>query len=428
MNQIGDLKQFTLTVGPGTGIYSYVWKFWDGSTDATTGTSTTKVVNIGGNPDSNELHYSCTPVAIDGQEVTVYGTFQANNPPQIVPSPTISLNDIYLPFTTRLGVYAFDIEGDPLTFDWFSGTVLLGSGTTGGTISVNGTWQGNGILDVRSYTAHENYQYINVFSDRTVSCQIYDASSGTTEISFDLRGFDRPASPTGIIVTSPSVFSSIRALPIQRISSGAYFDFQVIAKDVVNGPIVFNWNFAGSNNWTAVENGAGTNTLQPDGSYQSVYRKYIENEVVLVGTQKTVRGDCSVLSQTSQTDVNIDVVLIANTGPSAVTIAVRDAVTQAVFSDLTQVPKESVLQYDATVVDDNNDVTSVNWALTLSVPGAAAPGTYASLGPKIIVTPQSVFNDGTTATAGCRITGSVEVFDRLNGGPLIQVVPTVTLV
>lgn len=430
MNQVGDVKHFTMSVLPtGTNIYSYVWKWWDGTSEATTEPAATKVVNQGGYPDDGMLHYSCTAVAVDGQEVTVNGTFEANNP-AIIFQPTISVNDAYLPYSTRLGLYALDVDDARIVqtfiFMWYSGTNFLGHGLLGTPVATNGTWIGNGIHDVRSYLAHENHYYVNVFSDRTIRCQVVDGFTGTTNIEFDLRGYARPAPPTGVIATPASILTDIFSLPIQRIHPGAYFDFQVIAKDVSGGPLEFHWSFAGSNNWTVPREGRGSSTNLPDGSVRNIYQKDISAEVVTVGTQKTVVGECIILGQSARSDVRVEVVLYENTSPTTGTVTIRNAVTQAVYTDLDAVPKEDQIQYEAAVTDPDGDVVTVKWLLSLSSPSVAKPTSYTFWGPKIIVTPAGVFEDG-YASAGCRITGYIEVYDRLGAGPSVYTVSTVTL-
>jgi len=87
MNQVGDTVE--LMVGPipsGSTIYSYVWDFWDGLSTATQAPFVVKVINIGGQPGTDELHYTCRPVAVDGQSVSLAGTLTANNPPTILPA------------------------------------------------------------------------------------------------------------------------------------------------------------------------------------------------------------------------------------------------------------------------------------------------------------------------------------------------------
>jgi len=428
MNQVGDAKHFTVSSLPsGTNIYAFCWRWWDATAEATTAPAASKVVNIGGHPDSRELHYSCMAVAVDGQEVTSNGTFQANNPPTVL-FPTISVNDSYLPYATRLGLYAFDLDTDSLLFLWFSGTNYLGSGSTDGNITTNGTWIGNAIVDVRSYTANENHLFLNVLSDRMVTCKVIDASFGTTEVDFDLRGFQRPSPPAGIIAMPSGILTSIVMLPIQRIYSGGYFDFEVVAKDVANGPLEFAWSFAGTNNWTVPEETRGTNTLLEDGSYRNTYRKSIAAEVVSVGTQKTVTADCVIIGQTATTNVQIDVVLIQNSGPDSVVFTVRDALTQAVLTDLTAVPKGTHLQYEAAVSDANYDSVLITWTFALSAPGDALPTTYTLYGPKVFVVPERPESNSTGVASGCRVTGSVTIYDRLSGGPLVQDTPVVVLV
>lgn len=414
----------------GTNIYSYVWRWWDGTVEAVETAAAAKVVNMGGHPDTQELHYSCTAVAVDGQEVTLNGTFQANNSPRIY-QPTITVNDAYLPFSTRLGFYYYDIENPAtpaaVTVRWFSESAFLSYGLSSGASSTSGTWTGNAVQDVRSYTSLENHYYANVFSSRTISCQLVDTNQGTTWLDFDLRGFQRPAPPTGVLATTASILTSIFSLPVQRIYTGAYFDFEVIARDASGGPLEFAWSFSGSNHWTVEAEGRGVSNDLPDGSTRSVYHKVIDAEVVSTGTQKTVVAECIIQGQSARSDVRVEVILLKNTAPPTGYVVVRNNSTGQVYSDLSAVPKEDNIQYDAIVTDPDGDILEIRWNFTLTSPGVARPTSYLVYGPKVVLTPEGVFQDG-YANGGCRILGTCTIFDRLGAGPTVLSISAVTLI
>jgi hypothetical protein len=156
MNQVGETKTFALSVTPpaDSGVYSYVWKFWDGTVAVTATPRVEKTLNIGGDPnDSRKLYFTCQPVMEDGQSVVITGFVIVNNPPYVIPSPEITRNDDFFPYSTAIRLTAYDVEGDSLSFLYYnSGDVLLGGGVTTNIGPVNGTWNGT----AASYTGFQN--------------------------------------------------------------------------------------------------------------------------------------------------------------------------------------------------------------------------------------------------------------------------------
>ena len=431
MNQVGDQFEFVVLTSAGTEagseIYSHVWRFWDGTSTATSSGTVVKTANIGGQPGTDLLQYNCTPVAIDGQAQTFYGSITVNNPPVIVPAPNISLNDAYVPYQTQLSLYAFDFENNvPLSFVWVdeaAQTVLSSTGTSTGTIIVSGTWTGNGTTIINNYPAYGNAFNTTVITGETIRCYVMDTRSGTSFIDFDLRGYLSPAPASGIAAQANFSYTDSSSIPIARIGAGQSFDFEVNASSLTNAPLTFQWSFAGSNNWTVASYGSGTTTVQPGGVYQSLYEKDLSQEVVTSGTSKVAAAVCVVTNGQSSSAVDISVVLLANVPPTDVTFVVRDNITQDVFPDLSAIPSGSVIQLEAHAVDTDNDLVAFEWFLALTGSdeeiGTAFPLTYDVKGGMVVV-------DTSGGTTGLQITGNVVATDRVGGMDTV-VFPTITL-
>lgn len=424
MYQVGQTRIFSLSSVSGTNVYSYVWKFWDTTVSATDQPVVAKTLNIGGNPtDDRSLYFTCTAVAIDAQEVVVNGSFQVNNPPSIVPSPTISANDLYLPFTTRLQVDAFDLDetlGDtPLQFDWYLGSNYLGNGTLGSTYAFDGTWTGNGSTVVQSLTAQPCYYDAVVSSDRVVRVYVQDPRGGITYVDFDLRGYVRPPPATGILASPGNLGGSASVQPIKRIGVGHYIDFAVDARDAANDALSFVWTFAGSNNWTVPEVGPGVTGPNPDGSFRSIYTKDISGEVVTTGTQKTATAVATVFSASERTDVSISVVLVQNSAPSNVVFSIKNAVTQVAINPSTPVAIGTKVEFIANVTDPDKDIAYVYWVFSTS---SGTPVVNPMLiGPKVVV--------DTALWTGCAdVLGSVTIVDRMLQPALLSSTPVLTLI
>lgn len=423
MNQVGQNKTFMLSTTSGSQIYSYVWKFWDTTSEATVFPTVQKMLNIGGNPtDDRSLYYTCHPVAVNGQEVVVNGSFQVNNPPAIVPSPSISANYVYLPFTTRLQLDAYDVDealGDsPLQFDWYLGTYALGHGTNGTPYSYDGTWAGNDTVVVQSVTVQPNYYDTTVYSNRTVRCYVQDLSGGVMFVDFDLRGYVRPALETGIVASTGNLGAGASSLPIKRIGFGEFFEFVVDARDAGDSALSFSWNFAGSNDWTVPSTGAGAVTFNPDGSWRSTYLKDLTGEVVAIGTEKTAVAVCTIISPSARTDVSVAVILVENSGPSDVTIIYRNAVTGDAIVPPGPVAQGTKIQYEVTINDPNGDIGYMFWEFD-SAPATEWPHPTKLIGPKVVV--------DTALWPVSPVRGTFTAVDRLLQPALTGTVETITL-
>lgn len=417
MQQVGDIVTFALSEFPtGSVVYSYVWKWWDATSDATVVPTTQRKLNIGGYPGTRELYYDCLPVAIDGQTTTINGSLSVNNPPSIVGSPSITVNDGYFPYDTQLVVEALDLDGDSFDFSWYQGDTYLGSGTSTGPVSTNGTWVGNDQTVVVSEDAYTNVLDVTVASARTVRCYIVDTAGGTSAIDFELRGNQRPPPSTGLNVDSASVSADASTLASARVGPTETLDYTVYAKDVAGDPVTFTWNFAGSNNWTATEYFVDPGTAMPDGSYRSSYTKSLAAETFPSGqTTKVVTTTVKATSSTASATSTFTTTLLKDNPPSAVSYVVR--ANGVAIDPSGGAPQGATLEFDATVTDLDGDVVSIKW--TFVQPGGVFPTSLVLFGPKVAVST-------TDYSPADLVQGSVTVTDLVGASATFSV-PSVTL-
>lgn len=421
--QSGDEVVFDIEPTPSTGtqIYAYVWRLWDDTVRATTDPTTLPVaINVGGQPYTGELHYSVMPVQIDGQNVVLDGTITANNPPIILPSPTVSLNDAYFPYSTQIVITAIDFDNDDLTFAWYNGFTSLGAGMSTFVGSLAGTWTGNGVTVIDNFAGTQNVFSTAVGQTEMLTCVITDARGGVTSLDLQLRGFDAPAPSAGGAGAITGLTADASTLPIQRIGAGQTVVFTAYGQDLSGGAVTFLWNFAGSNGWTiGPVYTTGTTTVLPNGVYQNTYTKDISGEVVLKGTVKTSVAEVLISSATMQTPVQFAVDLIANQPPNTITFTTK--ANNAVIGAGETFPAGTPIEYDAVVQDSQGDICEYQWVF--QQPEGVIPSTVTLWGAKIAV-------DTTAYPDGFFIIGALTVTDRMGAqystaAPFVQISGTI---
>jgi hypothetical protein len=412
MNQVGETKTFALSVTPpaDSGVYSYVWKFWDGTVAVTATPRVEKTLNIGGDPnDSRKLYFTCQPVMEDGQSVVITGFVIVNNPPYVIPSPEITRNDDFFPYSTAIRLTAYDVEGDSLSFLYYnSGDVPLGGGVTTNVGPVNGTWNGT----AASYTGFQNVFDGTISADSRIVLKIVDSQSGTRLVNFDFFGETPPAPVIGVTADADVLTTDASSVPDQRIGPNQQVSFTVYASDPVSSNFDFLWSFFGSNGWAVNSFATGTSAPTADGSVRNTYTKDISAES---GGQKTVLVAVKNTNSNKEVQIPIYVNLIANTVASTCTFTVKDENGNDVAPGAT-VPVGTILTYAATAVDPQNDVLVYKW--TFAQPGGT-PATLRLWGREATI-------DTTGFTPGGTIVVSVLTTDRMNGqatftGPSILV-------
>ena len=421
MNQIGDQVQLMVAPIPsGSVIYSYVWDFWDGSSTATPAPFVAKVINIGGQPGTDELHYTCRPVAQDGQSVTLNGTITANNRPTILPGVSISANDGYFAYATTLGLTAIDLDADPVAFAWYVGTNLLSAGTSSYIGDVSGTWAGNGVTVIQNYAGTRNTLDVVVASSRVVTCYVSDDRGGTAAVAFALRGEPNPPPAATLTAGVAGVSFDATTPPSARIGDDQRVNFTVYVAPMPQHVISFLWTFSGSENWTmppAVE--TGTTSYLGNGGLQSTVYRDISAEVVSSGTAKVATAQVRVTATNiyngaiSYSEADYDITLLANTPPSAVTVTRLNNGSPVTGSGPVAVGTK--VEFVAAGTDVDMDLLTYRWVFNQAV----TPATLYLWGPKVLV-------DTTGYASPSAIVGNLTVTDRL-GGALNVVLPATTV-
>ncbi len=409
----GDTVDFQLSplpVGSSGSVYSYVWKFWDQSIQVGTVASTSKQINIGGDPlNGNRLIYACMPVMVDGQSGSIGGTIFANNAP-FVTNVSISANDQYYGFSTVLSLTGYSIDGHtPLTFQWYEGTTLLGTGTAGATPSITHTWQGNDTTSTVTVTGQVNSYTATVTYDRTITCRITDSLGVITSVDFRLRGKTVPGIGALLVADANSTTTDATSQPEQRIGIGQTMTFVAYASDIDGVQPLFVWDFTVSRGWTVPYSGSGTDTALPDGSFSSSIVKAVATEIVSTGTAKSVTVLCTITGQApsraagSSTQLQFDAILLKNNAPSTTTIACRKVIDGSTVDMTTgAVAAGTKLIYEAVSYDIDLDVVHQAWTFN----NHPFPTTLKVYGPKIIL-------DTGSYAAAAVITGNVVSTDRM---------------
>lgn len=402
MNQVGDIKTFSLSVTPpaGSGVYAYVWKWWDGTVTVTSVPFATKTLNIGGDPNnSRKLYFTCTPVMEDGQSVVFTGEVIVNNAPYVVPSPSISNNDDFFPYGTEITLTAYDVENDGFQFLYYdSGGSPIGGGVTTSVGPVTGVWNGtNG-----SYNGYQNVFADTIAAQTAITLKIVDNVGGTRAIDFNFYGNTPPPPTVGVTAEADTLTVDATSIPDQRIGPNQLISFAVYAADPVSPNFDFLWSFYGSNGWVSNTFSTGTSEPTADGSVRNTYVKDIENET---GGQKTVLIKVTNTDSGKHIEIPTYVTLIANTEASSCTFTVVDE------NDLHYAAGASVvagrkLFYKASAIDPQNDVLEFKW--TLPEPSGIHPTTIRWWGREIML-------DTTGFPSGTNLTGTVLLVDRMNG-------------
>jgi len=380
MNNVGDLLTLsTQGTSPGSATPIYVWRFWDGSVQATTENygPVEKVVNIGGVPVPGSagpynLPYHCDICDPYGTIVrAIDGAVPANNPPTVTEIKITPNNQAYA-FSTKIEVSAYDLEKKAISFYWYDGSTPLtvGVGAVSGPVAMSGTYNGTWIGENRDvYTGTFD---TTVYSDGTVlTCKVVDADSGTNLVQLPLQGYS-PVAPQFAIAAQPSgLRADASALPDAVIGPNQEIAFSVFATNPADSTApAFTWFLYGSNGWSTSAAGAysGITTRQSVGFRNDLIvdisheagaglRKAI---VAIANAQTTVYGEQ-------------DVMLSANAGPvmSGVRIYKTDGTPVSPTTPIIR-PLASadalvpplLLRFSGTATDANNDIVYYEWTFT----------------------------------------------------------------
>lgn len=399
MNQVGQVKNFTVQGSPPAGTLAYVFKFpWDLSVIVSGSGSVSKQLNLGGNPsDAFLLRFNCEICDQLGNSQVLNGSIACNNPPTIVQAPTVSGNNQAFPYQTTITVVGYDLEqAGPLVYDWYSGTTALPSGVTTSAGLVPASYAGT---SVGMLTAYQNVMTTTVAATEVLTCQVVDANAGTTSLGFRLDGF-APGAPQFSVAAQPSSLTATPTTLPTAVISGTPLLLTAYASDTHSGSLAFTWSFYGSNGWQASTIpyfSAGTVAAVP-GGYRGDLLYSVAGEQT--AGQRTVNVGVTNLSTRVTAQSQIQVTLVVDGPPVVQGVNVYDAVTglplptpftlrntgTVRLSGVASSPQSETLYYAWSIV--GQPVVPVNTTLygpdvLLNVSGYA-PGSYA-LGTVIAV-------------------------------------------
>lgn len=387
---VGDIKTFTLENAPaGGGGYTYVWKWWDGTVSVTGVPSVEKQLNIGG-----VLAYTLTQSDELGRSVIYNGTITVNFPPTIIGSPTVSNNDTSFPYSSLLSSVSYDPDhpgGTELSFAWYNGPTLIGSGTT--TIPSAGTY-------------HNTLEVNNISADETITQIITDTENSATILNYFLRGF----TPSGLQGSSSSIsnslVSSANNLSQIIIGPGQVATFTAYAQDTSPGQLQFVWSAGTLNGWSSDLTVTNIPGPLPNGLYKSQISRNVGTETAGL---KTVF--CTVTNETTLQNLVFDTtVTLINAQAPVVTAISTDA---PIINGGYAVSQSGFVHFSAQAADPNSALLSYRWDFTQPV--------ITLYGREVMLRPAdySVFDEavlegnGTTPGTGpLPITGNVTVTDR----------------
>lgn len=414
MNQIGQTLHLTAVFNglpPGVPV-TYVWRWWDGSVTATTTPSTTKTLNKGGNPANSQLLYFTVTAALpDAQHLTTINSVQVNWPPMIQPSPTVSRNDEFFPYTSQVALTAWDVEqGGALSFVYTLAGTVIGNGSSSPSGLITSTYDGT---TVQVYGTNNTFNR-TVNNDETIRLHVIDAQSGTRVVDFDFVGDSAPPPTIGVSAGPRLVTSDATSLPDQRIGVNEYADFVVYASHPVSNTFDFLWSFFGSHGWATNLFSTGTTTTLATGGVKNDYIKALAGETG--GTKKVV---ITVRNTTTGEVIEelIDVTLVANQTAATATLKAFQGASE--LANETLVAAGSKIEFTVQAADPDFDLVSYFWQF--SQPSPVLPASLKLWGPKVLV-------DTTGYPSGAAIQGTMTASDRFGATVLFNVSPTIRIV
>lgn len=381
MNNVGDIKTFTM-YGTHTDGLTYVWKWWDGSIDATLLPTTTKRLNIGGDPRwSGTLPVEVEVVDHYGKSGVYNTSIVVNNPPQIVAgSAGATPNGQLITYDTILHATAYDLEGHGMSFSWEHKGLLLGAGSGTYAGQVDAYWNGTYVGQASGTTVTFSYP---VEGSTNVTLTVTDAEGGETEVDFPVYGFQRsdvyfapsagPESQTGDASSEPIV------------TAGEDAAFTVYSAAASPGRTAFVWGFWGTNGWTFPSSSNGATSILPDGTTRNVVMKATAGETP---GNKLAEVTIYDLDTNTFAIVTVPVLVVSNDPPEAASYEVKPEIPLA----------GQMLRFTANYTDPNRDLVTTRWQF--SSPAAVAWG-------------RTVFVSTAGMNPGDTVGGKFTVYDRL---------------
>ncbi len=219
---------------------------------------------------------------------------------------------------------------------------------------------------------------------------------------------------TGGEACSGGVFDQLRSFGIgrsvQRIGAGNTVDFEVYARDALNGAIAFSWAFNGTNNWTTTVYTNGTTEATADGGFKNHYVKDVSTEIIASGTEKIATAFVRVSTSGGFLDLPFSVKLIKNTPPSGITFTGQLNGNPYSLADLPSIAATDKIEFDAVATDRDDDIISYYWVFTQ--PPGVVPQTLRIWGPKVVI--------DAAGYSGQFIQAQVTAIDRFGGSITVQ--------
>lgn len=398
MNNVGDIKTFTVSGGASDGSITYVWTWWDSTVTTTTLNSVQKLLNIGG----VNLPVVCEYCDQFGNHSTLTTSVTVNSPPVLTGAPVISVNDALFPFTTTLSSTAYDPEAAGLlSFLWYNGNVQAGAGST--SVVTAGTWR-------NSYTAVAT-------AGTTLTQLIIDVGDGTTRIDYSLRGYAASGLTGGGSSSNNSIIPSTNNLPEVIIGPGQTVTFTTYAYDPSAGQLQFAWSLLAAEGWASNYSVTHTPAQLTNGSY----RDQITVSVAPPQQPGFLTAHCTVTNLTTGQSVLINntVQLNAQQPPAILSIS-TDALSARGFY---LVKQNSFFHLTGTATDPNNLLLSYRWDFT-------TPNGVTLWGRQVMMRPDQFtdFNESTLQANGPQpVQGQLTVTDHLGATATTSIQSFVTV-
>jgi hypothetical protein len=380
INNVGDVRTFTIN-GTRTDDLTYCWFWWDGSVDATTVPTATKVLNMGGDP-----RYSGTlPVQVEvvdalGKSGMYQTVITVNNPPQIVPGlASATPNGKIVSFDTVVHAVVYDLEDGEMTFAWSTKDIALGQGSSSYYGQVDAYW--NGTLVGKASGTLATFPYTVVGSSE-LSLTITDEDGGETIVDFPVYGFQRSDTYFAPTAGPESQIGDASSEPIVTAGENAQF---TVYSAAAAGRTVFVWGFWGTNGWTFPSSSNGDTALLPDGTVRNLVLKATTGE--LPGN-KLAEVTAIDLDHNTFAIVTIPVIVVNNDPPQAISYEITPTVPTA----------GDDIRFSASYTDPNLDIVTTKWTFT---------------SPSLTLWGRTVWVDTTGMNTGATVEGKFEVFDRL---------------
>ena len=345
MSNVGDIKTFTIN-GTQTDGLTYVWKWWDGSVTATEVPTTTKMLNMGGDPRwSGTLPVEVEVVDALGNSGLYRTSFVVNNPPQLVPGTAlVSPNGKFISYDTVLSATVYDLTGQPLSYAWSSGGLVLGSGIATPVGLVDAYW--NGTYVGQAYGTNVSFAY-TVEGSTELTLTTTNGGGGELVVNFLVYGFQRSDAYFSPTVGPESQTGDASSQPI--VTAGENAAFTIYSSN--SNRTVFTWGFWGTNGWTFPSSTNGDSTLMPDGTTRNVVLKATTGEAPGNKLAEVMAYD---LDNNVFSIVTVPVIVVNNDAPEAISYEITPLVPTAGDS----------IRFRANYTDPNRDLVTTKWEFT----------------------------------------------------------------